>query len=131
MAVAHKVIMSIVGVLGVLWWQKDPLIAQWQKFHSAPTSAPVATQTTVYTWKDKKGITYYSKTPDNDAAKKTIVDTSKISRLEPLPEKQKGEKVEPQKKEKLLLTEVREDMTQKRNQMQEAREKQLMQEIEK
>ena len=131
MAVADKVIVSVVFFLGLAWWQKDQLTAQWQKFHSSSTPVPVATQTTVYTWKDKEGTVHYSNTPNSHAAKTTIVDTSKISRLEPLPQKQENQKEEPKQSEKLLLTEVREDMIQKRNQMQEAREKQLQQEIEK
>ena len=125
MAVADKVIVSVVFFLGLAWWQKDQLTAQWQKFHSSSTPVPVATQTTVYTWKDKEGTVHYSNTPNSHAAKTTIVDTSKISRLEPLPQKQ-----EAPKEEKLLLHEVREDMIQNRNKMQETREKQMMQEIE-
>jgi len=68
---------------------------------------------------------HYSTTPEHKNATQTIVDTGKISRLEPLPQKQ-----EAPKEEKLLLHEVREDMIQNRNKMQEAREKQMMQEIE-
>jgi hypothetical protein len=116
-------VIAVVVMGGLAWWQQDTLKQHWQKLR--PSSAPVATQTTVYTWTDKNGTVHYSNTPDNKNAKTSTVDTGKISRLEPLPQKETNKQ-----ENKLLLEEVREEMIQNRNKMQDAREKQLMQQIE-
>lgn len=123
MAVGDKIVVGMLVIAGLAWWQQDNLKKQWQKMQTTP--APIATKTEVYTWKDKDGTVHYSTTPEHKNATQTIVDTGKISRLEPLPQKQDAPK-----QEKLLLHEVREEMIQNRNKMQETREKQMMQEIE-
>lgn len=117
-------LISVVVVGALAWTNQDKLKEQWQKMR--PTSAPVASQTTVYTWKDKDGTIHYSNTPDSQKASTTMVDTGKISRLEPLPQSKQTTKQE----DKLLLEKVREDMIKTRDKMQEAREKQMMQQIE-
>ena len=115
----NTLMVSVVIIGGLAWFQQDTLKAQWQKLYPPP--APVATQTTVYTWKDKDGTVHYSNTPDHQSATQTIIDTKKIARLEPIPEKQPDTP-----KDKLLITEVKEKMIQTRNKMQEAKEKQIM-----
>lgn len=117
-------LISVMIVGALAWTNQDKLKEQWQKLR--PTSTPVATQTTVYTWKDKDGTIHYSNTPDSQKASTTMVDTGKISRLEPLPEPKKAAKHD----DKLVLEKVREDMIKTRDKMQEAREKQMMQQIE-
>ena len=75
----NTLMVSVMVIGGLAWFQQDKLKTQWQKL--SPPPAPVATQTTVYTWKDKDGTVHYSNTPDNHSAKQTTVDTRKISRL--------------------------------------------------
>jgi hypothetical protein len=123
MAVGDKIVVGMLVIAGLAWWQQDNLKKQWQNLHQTPK--PVATKTAIYTWKDKDETVHYSTMPEHKNATQIIIDTGKISRLEPLPQKQ-----EVPKEEKLLLQEVREDMIQNRNKILKAREKHIVQEIE-
>lgn len=121
MAQKTNLLITMVIIVGLAWWQEDKLKQQWHKLY--PTSAPVATQTTVYTWKDKDGTIHYSNTPDHQQATATMVDTNKINRLEPLPVKEQP------KQDKLLIMEMREELARNRDKMQAAREQQMMNDI--
>ena len=74
------VVMS--AIIGGAWMERDTLKKYWDSYVNPPSQA---SQTTVYTWKDSEGTVHYSSHADDKHAKETIVDTRKISRLEPLP----------------------------------------------
>ena len=111
----NTLMVSVVIIGGLAWFQQDTLKAQWHKLYPSP--APVATQTTVYTWKDKDGTVHYSNTPDDPKATVKVIDTARTTPLEPIPEKPA-----PKADNKLLLTKVREELQQSRNQMHKEKE---------
>lgn len=114
------VVIMLVGAAIFAWTEQDALKKQWQKYFK---SQPSAAQTDVYTWKDEDGTIHFSSTPDNKNAKLSTIDTSKITRLEPLPEPPKKEA----KEDKLLLIKMREELEANRNKMQEEKERRVMQ----
>lgn len=119
----QKIVVILLLIAGVAWMEQDWLKTQWQKYTSK-INAPQNTQNNLYTWKDEDGTVHFSATPDNKNAKLTTVDTSKISRLEPLPAEQKQQ--EP-KQDKLLLLQMREELEHNRNVMQAEKERRIMQ----
>lgn len=67
------------------WEERARLQGWWQAWH-APHSTPAPTRTTVYGWKDKDGVMHYSSTPDpQHKTRAYVIDTGKITPLEPLP----------------------------------------------
>ena len=114
------VVIMLVAAAAFAWIQQDTLKKQWYKYFK---SQPNATQTAVYTWKDEDGTIHFSATPDSKNAKLSTIDTSKITRLEPLPEPPKTEA----KEDKLLLIKMREELEANRNKMQEEKERRVMQ----
>lgn len=69
MAVGDKIVVGMLVIAGLAWWQQDNLKKQWQKMQTTP--APIATKTEVYTWKDKDGTVHYSTTPEHKNATQT------------------------------------------------------------
>ena len=119
----QKIVVVLLLIVGMAWMEQDWFKTQWQKY-TQKSIVPQSTQSTLYTWKDKDGTVHFSATPDNKNAKLTTVDTSKISRLEPLPAEQKQQ--EP-KQDKLLLLQMREELEHNRNVMQAEKERRIMQ----
>jgi hypothetical protein len=117
----NLVLIIIAVVMGGAWMERETVKKYWQKqFHPQAESS----QVTVYTWKDSDGTIHYSNSADDKKAKELIVDTSKISRLEPLPPPKEAAK----EKDKLLILEMREELIRNRDKMQAAKEKQIMDE---
>ena len=115
------VLIIIAVVMAGAWMERETVKKYWQtKFHPQEKSS----QTIVYTWKDSDGTIHYSNSADDKKAKELIVDTSKISRLEPLPPPKEAEK----ENDKLLIMEMREELIRNRDKMQKAKEKQIMDE---
>ncbi len=120
----QKIVVVLLLIVGMAWMEQDWLKTQWQKY-TQKSIVPQSTQSTLYTWKDKDGTVHFSATPDHKDAKQTMVDTGKISRLEPIPEPSKQE---PTKQEdKLLLLQMREELEHNRNVMQAEKERRIMQ----
>lgn len=119
----NKQIVTILLIGAVFWgWTERVVIkAQWQKY--TQQQIPEATQTTVYTWKDSQGTVHYSTSPDHKNAKQTVIDTAKITRLEPLPEPKEDKKSQ----DKLLILEVREELERNRDIIQAEKERRIMQ----
>lgn len=115
------VLIIVVAVIGGAWTERETIKKHWQE-QFQPQSSEKSSQTTVYTWKDSEGTVHYSKNADDKKAKETVIDTRKISRLEPLPVPKQAEK----KEDKLLIMEMREELIRNRDKMQAAKEKQIM-----
>jgi hypothetical protein len=107
--------------MGGAWMERETVKKYWQT-HVHPQEE--SSQTIVYTWKDSDGTVHYSSSADDKKAKEMVVDTRKISRLEPLPPPKKSEKEE----DKLLIMEMREELVRNRRKMNDAKEKQTMDE---
>ena len=83
------VLIIIVVLVGGAWMEREKVKKYWQAQFHPQTETP---QTTVYTWKDSEGTIHYASHADDKKAKEMVVDTSKISRLEPLPPPKKRKK---------------------------------------
>ena len=114
------VVIVLAGVAIGAWIQQDVLKKQWQKYVK---NEPSTTQTELYTWKDADGTVHFSATPDHKNATLSMIDTRKITRLEPLPEPKKVQA----KDDKLLLLKMRDELEANRNKMQEEKERRVMQ----
>lgn len=120
---AAKIIIPVLcGVAFLGWTERDMLKTQWQKY-TQKTESSHAAQSALYTWKDKNGTVHFSATPDHKNATLTTVDTSKISRLEPLPQSNTAQT----KQDKLLLLEVRDELKDNVHKMQQEKERRVMQ----
>ena len=113
------VMLVVVGVVvGGAWTERETLKKHWDAYVNPPVQAP---PTTVYMWKDSEGTVHYSGHADDKHAKKTVVDTSKITRLEPLPEKQVDKK-----KDQSFVMDIRDENERTRKIIQAAKDKQVM-----
>lgn len=116
----HSLVLIIVAIaMGGAWMERETVKKYWQKQFNPQMES---TQTTVYTWKDSEGTMHYSNNADDKKAKEMVIDTRKISRLEPLPPPKEAAK----EKDKLLIMEMREELIRNRDKMQKAKEKQIM-----
>jgi hypothetical protein len=115
------VLIIIVVLVGGAWMEREKVKKYWQAQFHPQTETP---QTTVYTWKDSEGTIHYASHADDKKAKEMVVDTRKISRLEPLPPPKETKK----EQDKLLIMEMREELIRNRDKMQKAKEKQIMDE---
>lgn len=113
------IIIAVVG--GGAWMERETIKKHWQH-HFDPQSQKESLQASVYTWKDDDGTVHYSNHADSKKAKETIIDTRKISRLEPLPPPKETKK----EQDKLLIMEMREELIRNRDKMQQAKEKQIL-----
>lgn len=112
------VILVVMGAaIAGAWMERDALKKYWDS-HVNPQ--PQASQTTIYTWKDSEGIIHYSTHADDKHAKEMVVDTSKITRLEPLP------KPIDKKKDQSFVMDIREETERTRKVIQAAKDKQTM-----
>ena len=113
------VLIIVAVVVGGAWMERETVKKFWQtSFQHQEQSS----QTIVYTWKDSDGTVHYSSSVDDKKAKEMVVDTRKISPLEPLPSPKKSEKEEG----KLLIMEMREELVRNRDKMHKAKEQQVM-----
>lgn len=111
------VVMS--AIIGGAWMERDTLKKYWDSYVNPPSQA---SQTTVYTWKDSEGTVHYSSHADDKHATETIVDTRKISRLEPLPPSRNTEK----KKDQSFVMDIRDENERTRKIIQAAKDKKVM-----
>ena len=111
------VVMS--AIIGGAWMERDTLKKYWDSYVNPPSQA---SQTTVYTWKDSEGTVHYSSHADDKHAKETIVDTRKISRLEPLPPSRNTEK----KKDQSFVMDIRDENERTRKIIHAAKDKKVM-----
>mgnify|MGYP000272943776 CR=1 FL=1 len=110
----------VVVAIGGAWTERETIKKYWQT--QFQQSSEKSSQTTVYTWKDSEGTVHYSKNADDKQAKETIIDTRKISRLEPLPVAKKAEK----EKNQSFVMDIRDENERTRKIMQAAKDKQMM-----
>lgn len=122
MQINGVIIIVIVAALAGAWLERDTLKKHWQQ--QFPSQQIEASQTQVYSWKDSDGTMHYSSHADDKRAKEMTVDTARITRLEPLPPKKDAAK----EQGKLMIMEMREELERNRDKMQQAREKQVMNE---
>ena len=111
------------GMATGAWMERESLLRLWRGY----VQPPVATKTTVYSWQDKNGVWHYSSTKDDKHAQQVEVDTGKITRIKPPPPA--PPKVKPTDiPNPLDIKAIRQDMIIKQRQMQEARERQVLDE---
>lgn len=100
------------------WSQRDYIIKSWQDF-----SRPSSSLTVVYRWTDKAGVVNYGSSPENTHSVAVTIDSSHVNTLtppSPLPP--------PEIRKQLALAEFRDELALQRQQMQDARIKQILQE---
>ena len=113
------VMLIVVGAaVGGAWTERESLKKYWDARVNPPVQAP---PTTVYMWKDSEGTVHYSSHADDKHAKEMVVDTRKITRLEPLPEKQIDKK-----KDQSFVMDLHDENERTRKIIQAAKEKQIM-----
>lgn len=114
------VILVVIGAaITGAWMERDALKKYWDS-HVNPQ--PQATQTTIYTWKDSEGIIHYSTHADDKHAKEMVVDTNKITPLEPLPPSKNTKK----EKDQSFVMDIRDENERTRKIIQAAKDKQIM-----
>jgi hypothetical protein len=112
------VMLIVVGaVIGGAWTERETLKKYWDAHVNPPVQAP---PTTVYMWKDGEGTVHYSSHADDKHAKEMVVDTRKITRLEPLP------KPIDKKKDQSFVMDIRDENERTRKIIQAAKDKQTM-----
>ncbi len=110
--------LAIAGTTTGAWLQRDYLVKTWQDF-----SRPQSSQMVVYRWTDKEGTVHYNSRPENTHSVAVTIDTSHVNTLAPLPPIPL-----PETKKQLALARFHEELALQRQQMQEARIKQILQE---
>ncbi|RZU47531.1 uncharacterized protein DUF4124 [Fluviicoccus keumensis] len=79
---AKLALVALVAGLAAAGWIKRQEIKDWA---AAPEQRPAVSQD-VYSWRDKDGTVHYGDRNGRKDGRRVDVDTSKIGRLEPLPE---------------------------------------------
>jgi hypothetical protein len=117
----NSLVMLIVvsAAVGGAWTERESLKKYWDAHVNPPEQAP---PTTVYMWKDSEGTVHYSSHADDKHAKEMVVDTSKITRLEPLPPSKNTKK----EKDQSFVMDIRDENERTRKIIQAAKDKQTM-----